>query len=102
MNSKQWLSFLGLANRAGKIISGEELVVKSIQNKRARLVILSKDASARTTKKILDKCEFYQVPVRIAADRYTLGESIGKAARVVIAVIDEGFSNKLLTMLDSN
>jgi ribosomal protein L7Ae-like RNA K-turn-binding protein len=40
-----------LANRARKIISGEELSVKQIQSGKARLIILSADASANTTKK---------------------------------------------------
>jgi ribosomal protein L7Ae-like RNA K-turn-binding protein len=32
-------------------------------------------------------------------DRYTLGQAIGKDARVVVAVMDEGFAKKLATML---
>ena len=49
---------LGLANRARKIISGEELAVKEIRSGNAKLVLLSADASANTTKKITDKCHF--------------------------------------------
>ena len=57
------MSLLGLANRARKIISGEEFVVKEIRSGKAKLVLLSADASANTTKKITDKCTFYQVPL---------------------------------------
>lgn len=100
MNNEKWLSFLGLANRAGKIITGEELVVKEIQKQRVKLVLLANDASSNTTKKITDKCNFYNVPLRIVSDRYQLGQSIGKEARVVVAVMDPGFSKKLKQMLD--
>ncbi|GMB08418.1 ribosomal protein L7Ae-like RNA K-turn-binding protein [Thermolongibacillus altinsuensis] len=99
MNNKKWASLLGLANRARKVISGEELVVKEIQRGRAKLVILSEDASDNTKKKITDKCTFYRVPLCKVADRYELGWAIGKGARVVVAVIDEGFAKKLQTML---
>jgi ribosomal protein L7Ae-like RNA K-turn-binding protein len=100
MGNKQWASFLGLANRARKIISGEELVVKEIRSGKAKLVLLAEDASVNTAKKIQDKCLSYNVPLRKVTDRYTLGHAIGKDARVVVAVTDEGFAKKLMAMLD--
>ena len=33
MNQEKWISFLGLANRARKLVTGEELVIKEIQRK---------------------------------------------------------------------
>ena len=47
MDKKQQISnLLGIAKRAGKIISGEELVIKSIQSSKATLVFLANDAAA--------------------------------------------------------
>lgn len=100
MNSNQWMSLLGLANRARKIISGEELSVKEIRSGKAKLVLLSADASANTTKKITDKCKSYEVPYKLVEDRHLLGQAIGKEARVVVAVLDDGFAKKLITLLD--
>ncbi|MBM7701905.1 YlxQ family RNA-binding protein [Metabacillus iocasae] len=100
MNDERWRSFLGLANRARKIISGEELVVKEVRRQNAKLVILAKDASANTLKKVTDKCTYYNVQVKFVEDRYVLGQAIGKEARVVVAVLDDGFASKLVAMLD--
>jgi ribosomal protein L7Ae-like RNA K-turn-binding protein len=100
MNTNQWMSLLGLANRARKIISGEELSVKEIRGGKAKLVLLSADASANTTKKITDKCKSYEVPYKLVEDRHLLGQAIGKEARVVVAVLDNGFAKKLMTLLD--
>ncbi|OLN22752.1 50S ribosomal protein L7 [Domibacillus antri] len=100
MTVSKWTSFLGLANRAGKIISGEELTVKEIQRGNAKLVILSEDASRNTEKKITDKAAFYSVPVSRVQDRAALGQAIGKEARVVVAVTDTGFAKKLKTLID--
>jgi ribosomal protein L7Ae-like RNA K-turn-binding protein len=100
MKATPWMSLLGLANRARKIISGEELTVKEIRNGKAKLVLLSLDASDNTTKKITDKCKTYQVPVKRVENRYILGSAIGKEARVVVGILDEGFAKKLLTLLD--
>lgn len=100
MNSNLWMSLLGLANRARKITSGEELSVKEIRSGKAKLVLLSADASANTMKKITDKCKSYHVPLKMVDNRYLLGKAIGKEARVVVTVLDEGFAKKLLTLLD--
>ncbi|SDN29372.1 YlxQ family RNA-binding protein [Alkalicoccus daliensis] len=91
MDQKQ-TSLLGLMQRARAVTTGEEQVVKAIQSKKAKAVILSSDASANTHKKINDKCSFYKVPLYITGTRYELGHAIGKEARVVIAILDEGFS----------
>ncbi|MGV2913110.1 hypothetical protein ACNPNT_14940, partial [Bacillus safensis] len=40
------------------------------------------------------------VPVRKVEDRSVLGRSIGKEARVVVAVTDQGFAKKLISLLD--
>ena len=100
MKENQWMSLLGLANRARKTISGEELTFKEIRNGKAKLILLSADASANTAKKITDKCKSYNVPIKIVENREILGHAIGKDARVVVAVLDEGFAKKMITLLD--
>nr|WP_295970383.1 YlxQ family RNA-binding protein [uncultured Bacillus sp.] len=100
MKENQWVSLLGLANRARKTISGEELTLKEIRNGKAKLVLLSADASANTAKKVSDKCKSYGVPFRIVESREILGHAMGKDARVVAAVLDEGFAKKMVTLLD--
>ncbi len=97
-----WKSFLGLANRARKIISGEELVLKEVRSGKAKLVLLSEDASVNTTKRITDKTTYYNVPMRKVENRQQLGHAIGRDERVVVAVLDEGFAKKLRSMLDTN
>jgi len=100
MKNQSWMNLLGLANRARKVISGEELVLKEVRNHKAKLVLISEDASPNTMKKVTDKCHFYHVPVVKVKDRYQLGLAIGKGQRVVVAVIDQGFAEKLHQMLD--
>jgi ribosomal protein L7Ae-like RNA K-turn-binding protein len=100
MTNHRWMSLLGLANRARKVSSGEELVLKDIRQSKAKLVLLSKDASANTSKKITDKCQYYNIPLVHVENRYLLGQAIGKDARVAVAVLDSGFAGKLKEMLD--
>ncbi|KYD00047.1 YlxQ family RNA-binding protein [Heyndrickxia sporothermodurans] len=99
MTESKALSLLGLANRARKVISGEELVIKEVKNGRAKLVLLSMDASENTTKKVQDKCRFYRIPIYWISNREILGTAIGKESRVVVAITDLGFAKKLEILL---
>ncbi|MFP3916228.1 YlxQ family RNA-binding protein [Lysinibacillus telephonicus] len=98
--SVQFLQLLGLAARARKVVSGEELVVKEIRNNNAKLVILASDASNNSSKKIQDKCTYYNVEYHVFGDRYRLGTAIGKEARVALAITDSGFAKKMSSLLN--
>lgn len=86
------LSRLGLAMRAGRVISGEEAVLEAIRSGEAKLVVLASDASENTKKKFRDKCSHYNVMLMTGGTRFELGAAIGKTERVVLAVTDEGFA----------
>ncbi|XID96097.1 YlxQ family RNA-binding protein [Paenibacillaceae bacterium WGS1546] len=89
------LSRLGLATRAGKLVSGEEVVMKAIRSGDAKLVLLAEDASDNTRKKIQDKCNSYRVPLLVGFTRFELGAAVGKPERVLFAVTDRGFADLL-------
>ncbi|MDR0297877.1 MAG: YlxQ-related RNA-binding protein [Streptococcaceae bacterium] len=88
------LQLLGLAKRAGKLISGEELVVKSLQNRRCQLVFLASDASENLTKKITDKATFNHISVSRQFTTDELSNAIGQN-RKVIAVENAGFAKSM-------
>ncbi len=94
MNKQQVANLLGLAQRAGRIISGEELVVKAIQEGKAKLVFLAHDLS----KKINDKSHYYQVEVSTVFSTLELSSAIGKA-RKVLAITDAGFTKKMRSIM---
>ena len=91
----QILNLLGLATRARKIKTGEEIVISELRKGNVKLVILSEDAAANVTK----KCATYHVTLLTFATRYELGYAIGKESRVVLGITDIGFSKKLKTMI---
>lgn len=81
--------------RAGKLVSGEEGVLKAMRYDEAKLVIIAQDASANTLKKFLNKCRYFNIPYIQHFERHELGSSIGKANRVIVAVTDEGFARMI-------
>ncbi len=93
------LNLLGIAQRAGSLISGEELVVAAIQNGQARLIYLASDAAPNLSKKITDKSRTYTVDVVTAFSTLELSTAIGKS-RKVIAVTDAGFTKKMRSIME--
>ena len=99
-NNNNYLNIVGIAFRAGQCSTGEETIVKDIQKSRAKLVLIANDVGPQTKKKLTDKCQSYGVPfVIVADDRDRLSNAIGKSHRVAIAILDDGFANKLKSLL---
>ncbi|MDH6363040.1 ribosomal protein L7Ae-like RNA K-turn-binding protein [Enterococcus sp. PF1-24] len=93
MNKQAVLNFLGLAMRAGKLVTGEEMVIKTIQKEQAKFVFVANDASENTRKRLTDKCLYYKVPINFTFDETELSLAIGRK-RMIIAIVDEGFGRK--------
>ena len=94
------LGSLGLAMKAGDVVSGEFMTEKSIREGIARLVIVAKDASGNTKKKFADSCHFYHVPYVEFGDKEMLGKAIGKEFRASVAVTNSGFAKAIGKNLD--
>lgn len=93
------LQLLSLAQRAGKVVSGEFKTEESVKGMQAKLVILASDASDNTKKKFTNMCDFYKVPMKIYSDKEELGHFIGKEFRASVAVTDEGLANKIMEVM---
>jgi ribosomal protein L7Ae-like RNA K-turn-binding protein len=100
--NRQVGQLLGLAMRARKIVTGEELVLNAIRSNQAKLVLLATDASPNTVKKVTDKCAHYAIPLCSPADRFELGRAIGKEARVTMAVTDTKLAENIQHLLTPN
>lgn len=92
IQSKRVLGTLGLAKKAGRIVSGEFMTERAIRDGNARLVIVAGDASGNTKKKFADSCKYYHVPYTEFGDKEQLGSAIGKEFRASLAVTDQGFA----------
>lgn len=90
------LSTIGLATRAGKVVSGEFATEKAIKSKEAYLVIISEDASKNTEKKFTNSCAFYNVPIYKYSTKEELGHAMGKEVRSSLAFLDEGFAKSVM------
>lgn len=92
MSQSKVLSLVGLAQKAGKVVSGEFSTEKAVKEGRAGLVIVSVESSDNTKKKFRNMCTFYKVPLYFYGTKTELGAAIGKEFRASLAVVDLGLA----------
>lgn len=100
MNEQKVLNLLGLAQRAGKLMSGDFIVEKMVKRQLVPLLLLAGDCASNNRKKYLQLAETYEIPLREILDKEKLGTAIGKEKRVIILVNDKGFAKALLAEID--
>ena len=88
-------SMIGMAMKAGKVVSGEFATEKAVKTGKAWMVIVSAAASENTKKMFRNMCTFYEVPMYVYGTKEDLGHSMGKEFRASLAVTDEGFAKSI-------
>lgn len=99
-NMQKIHSLLGIAMRAGKLVSGEDGTMIDLKKGKLNLVIVAEDASNNTKKLFKDKSSFRHVNCIELSTKSELGISIGKDSRAVIGIKDIGFANKIIQLID--
>lgn len=99
MNIQNVSSLLGLAQKAGKIASGELAVEKAVKSGKAKLIVIAADSSDGTKKRYRDMSQYYQVPLYEIFTKQQLGSCIGKEYRAALAIVDAGLSQAVLKAL---
>lgn len=93
---KNIFNLIGLATKAGKTVSGSYAVLEAIKSKKAKLVIISVEASDNTIDKFQKRCEAGTIDYIMLGKKTELGRSIGRFDRTLVAVTDENFKNMIL------
>lgn len=91
----QLLNLLGLALRAGGVVTGDEACMTRIRSGKALLTLVAKDVGSNTKKKYYDKCQSYNVPIIEIASKSELGRALGKPERAVVVIVNKGFADRI-------
>lgn len=95
-------SMLGLAQKAGKLVSGDETCEVTIKSNKCYLVIIAKDASERTKEKFKKICCFRDVKILEYGCKDKIGSYIGKGVRSVVGLKDINFAKKIEELIEQN
>jgi ribosomal protein L7Ae-like RNA K-turn-binding protein len=91
-------AMLGLCMRSGSCVSGDTQVEAAIRKNKAKIVILSDQASKNTLDKYTHLCDKKHILMVNGPDKETLGGAIGKGSRTLVAITDRHWAK---TMLDT-
>jgi ribosomal protein L7Ae-like RNA K-turn-binding protein len=92
------LGMLGLARKAGSVVTGTAATRDALRGGRARLVLTAADASEVQLGKI--EGVLGPVPRRIVGTRATLGDALGVPPATAVAVTDRRLAEAILRRLD--
>ncbi len=94
------LSSIGLAYRASLLTSGSDAVEQALHAGAVELLILAEDGSDRQKEKLTRIASEEETKVRVIGSNQELGRAIGRDSRIAIAILDAGFAEKLMKMID--
>ena len=92
---------LGLAQKAGKILSGNEQVSGGIKKRQGVLLVLTEDCSERTRDEYTRACERAHISIKIFGTTERLGQALGKGVRTCALITDKGFGRAIADKIDS-
>ena len=106
-NKTKVISLIGMAKKAGKLLSGTDRVVESVREKNkngVKLLLCSADASQNTVKRISNTSSFYNIPFfTLWIDKNELARVIGSDSFVsVIGITDAGFCKAMTERLQDD
>lgn len=101
MNKGKILNLLGLAQRARKVISGEDFVLSELAKSPQNLIFLASDSGANITGKIEKKANSFPITMVTEFTTEELSKAVGKENRKLLLVTDKGFIDKFIEYLNS-
>lgn len=94
-------SYLSLANKAGRVVSGSDMVMQVLRKSRKdRIILLSTDISGDIRLKVISLAEKAGVECFSLFDKERVGALIGKGLRSVVAVEGHGFVSAIKREID--
>jgi ribosomal protein L7Ae-like RNA K-turn-binding protein len=94
------LRLLGLAARAGAVLSGTERVREAARAGTLRFVVVAGDISANTRDKLIPLFEARNVRYREIATRAELGDAVGRAPASALGITDAGLARRVADLLE--
>lgn len=90
---------LGISSKAGKVISGTDIILEKMERKKVKLVIIAEDASEKTIKNMKYYCNKENLELIIYGNILENSKAIGKHNRATIAIIDQNLANAIKKLI---
>ncbi len=92
-------ALLGFAQKAGKIVSGDDVVYGYLQKGKVKLVLAATDTGVNTKKEFVRMINKTDIPWAVWGDKARLGLVIGKSPRALVGLTEGQFAQAILALL---
>ncbi len=93
-------SYLALANKAGKVVSGSDMVMEAFKRRTPGVLFIAADISADSRERFVFQAERAGTPLVELFNKERLGALLGKELRGVAAIEKGGFSTTIVAELE--
>ena len=101
MKKSKLARYLGLARRAGKVLSGYKTCAGTIGRGNIKLIILAEDTSQNTKDKFTALCERRGVPFKIYGSSEALSAMTGLTGRGIFGITDVNFAEAMIKEIEN-
>lgn len=91
---RRLLDLLGLAARAGALVTGTDSVRQAVRDARLHRVFLAEDAAPGQRQKLVPLLQARGVPSHIQFSRVELGSAVGRGPVSAVGVIDRNLARR--------
>lgn len=95
------LSLLGFIKKAGRLVTGSNAVLRSILCEDAGVVFVTLDAGNSVKEKFKRLCAENDIKFFVFGNSEELGYATGEKNKVIYSVVEEGFSNRLIQLIEN-
>lgn len=93
------LAMLGMATRAGAVITGTERVRESARGGSLLLAVVAEDASSNSRGKLVPLLDARGIDYVVKFDRLQLGAAVGRAPLSAVGIVDAKLADRLRVLL---
>lgn len=94
------LNLIGIARKAGAIVSGSNTVLQELGKPHASLLIVASDAATGTADKILNRAKGNDIPSVRLFDKQMLGSAVGHEERSHLVLTNKQFARNIILEID--
>lgn len=91
--------YLGIAQKAGKIAAGDNMVKEAMKKHKAELLVIADDTAAKLAEELRDMASEQGIYLLNWSNKQDLGLVVGKSRRGAIAVLDKGFAEAIIKVV---
>jgi ribosomal protein L7Ae-like RNA K-turn-binding protein len=97
---KKIAGYLGIAQKAGRIVAGDNMVKDALEKNKVELLVVANDVSLEVKAGLTRRAKEKEIDILNWPNKIDLGLIVGKSRRGAVAVLDRGFAEAIKKVME--